>query len=724
MKKLRNLSTKTSILLPVIAVLVAGIAIMVVIIGSVSSSTANDLSDRLVSARVNEYANKFEALCMDTYGMTVSLAPVIRNIGESSENPREEAVSVLTSMLEANDDLIGIWTVWEPDAFDGMDSKYAGTQNHDSTGRFIPFVYRDGNTYSIGSIPDYEDGDFYQGARKSGKPYITDPYECNFNGNTIIVYTITVPVIKDGRVAGAVGIDISLSNIVNVMNNGSILDEGYLYVLSPNGTIATHRNTDLILNSYDSTWLKDYKTEINSILTNGGSFAVKAYSDQMNDDVRFLASGVMIGDTGRYWIVCGLVPERIVTASSNRLIMIVVIIGVLLIALVGMTVLIIVRSRLKKLPVIESAAEAMAKGEIDLHGLECGTEPTNNEIKILERAFSTMAEGIKEQADVMTHIADGDYSVMISERSDADVINKAINNVLDHTNTMITEIRESCVQVSAGSQQIADGAQALAQGSTEQAAAVEQLSASISEIAEKTAINAGIAKDASDLSDEIKIIAEKGSVQMDHMMQAVKEINEASEMISKVIKVIDDIAFQTNILALNAAVEAARAGLHGKGFAVVAEEVRNLAAKSAEAAKETGALIENSIDKANLGLDIAIETASSLREIVKGINNSAEISAQIARFSDEQAAVVLQINTGIDQVAQVVQQNSATAEESAAASEQMNGQSEMLEHLVSQFKLKNSDTISALSCDSPQAVWLSGHIADDKQRRHYAHAQL
>jgi methyl-accepting chemotaxis protein len=293
-------------------------------------------------------------------------------------------------------------------------------------------------------------------------------------------------------------------------------------------------------------------------------------------------------------------------------------------------------------------------------------------------------------ADELETIANGDLTANIELLSANDTMGKSLKQVVENLNSMFGEIHTSTNQVSSGSKQVADGAQALAQGATEQAASIQQLSSSIADIAESTKANAETAEKASKLSNTIKNNAENGSHQMDEMIVAVKAINEASQSISKIIKTIDDIAFQTNILALNAAVEAARAGQHGKGFAVVAEEVRNLASKSAEAARDTGDMIQDSMDKAQLGSRIAGETASSLKDIVSGINESSALVNEIARASEAQSMGIVQINIGVEQVAQVVQQNSATAQESAAASQQLSGQSTILEELITQFKTKNA----------------------------------
>jgi methyl-accepting chemotaxis protein len=312
----------------------------------------------------------------------------------------------------------------------------------------------------------------------------------------------------------------------------------------------------------------------------------------------------------------------------------------------------------------------------------------------LNATIQNVRSYINEISYVLSEIGNGDLNQTITAdyKGDFQEIKNSLNNIIASLSLVLGEIGVAADQVASGSRQVSDGSQTLSQGSTEQASAIQQLTASITEVASQTKQNAIDANEASELAGSARENAEKGNDQMKEMLKSMSDINESSSNISKIIKVIDDIAFQTNILALNAAVEAARAGQHGKGFAVVAEEVRNLAARSADAARDTTELIEGSINKVQTGTKIANNTADALLNIVEGIQKSADIVRSIAEASNEQASGIAQINKGIEQVSQVVQNNSATAEESAAASEQLSSQAELMKEMVGRFKLSKTET--------------------------------
>ncbi|HYH04740.1 MAG TPA: methyl-accepting chemotaxis protein, partial [Bacillota bacterium] len=333
--------------------------------------------------------------------------------------------------------------------------------------------------------------------------------------------------------------------------------------------------------------------------------------------------------------------------------------------------------------------------------LDAANEPVTEAVAVLqEMAQGNLETGMK-----------GDY------HGDHAVLKEAINSTINALNETLGEIQIATQQVTAGASQVSDSSQVLSQGASEQASTMEEISASITEIAAQTKQNALNANQANELSHAAKAKAVQGNEQMKAMLQAMEEINLSSTNISKIIKVIDEIAFQTNILALNAAVEAARAGQYGKGFAVVAEEVRNLAARSAKAAKETTDMIEGSIKKVENGTEIANETAGALNEIVAGVTRSAELVGEIAVASNEQATGIAQINQGIEQVSQVTQSNTATSEQSAAASEELSGQAQLLSEAVGRFRIKGVQETQPTIAKQPAVSRLTGTVTTPSVNR-------
>lgn len=310
-----------------------------------------------------------------------------------------------------------------------------------------------------------------------------------------------------------------------------------------------------------------------------------------------------------------------------------------------------------------------------------------DEFSVLYQSFSDLIEYNRQNNVVVEAVAGGDLTVKVTPKSERDMLGNSLQKLVSSNREALSGIDDAADTVMYSASEVAQASEALAQGSTEQASAIQQITASISDVAEKTRANSREADDAAELMKKTLEEMRTGNERMAQMIEAMNAINTSSESISKIIKVIDDIAFQTNILALNAAVEAARAGDAGMGFAVVAEEVRNLAAKSAKAAAETAELIEESIKTVNAGSSIADETAKSLDELSKMVSESGELVSDIADSSKYQAMAIDQIDQAVGQISVVVQTNSATSEECAEASSELMNQVTRMKEMLDKYNL-------------------------------------
>lgn len=408
---------------------------------------------------------------------------------------------------------------------------------------------------------------------------------------------------------------------------------------------------------------------VNELMTNG-----KVIADDVENGLTELISAIETDTKAK---------EARIQQQLVGLTILQVAVMVLAVLITIMYCLFLIKAITRPMAKLSEAAKKMTKGDIDV---DC-EKIYNDDLGQLLDEFAQMADAIREQTKITEAISKGDLTMEANPRSDRDVLGQAIVRLLSENNMTLSNVKEASAQITVGSEQVANASQALAQGSTEQASAIEQVTASMDEVTQRTKANATEAGEANVLVHNIKDMATSGNDQMRSMIQAMDDINASSETISKIIKTIDDIAFQTNILALNAAVEAARAGVHGKGFAVVAEEVRNLAAKSAAAASETAEMIDDTIHKVGNGAKIAQDTAKSLDEIVNSIDEIVGLIGNITASSNDQATAISQIDQAISQVSTVVQTNAATSQQCAAASEELSNQAVTLKNLMARYQL-------------------------------------
>ena len=533
--------------------------------------------------------------------------------------------------------------------------------------------------------------EYYLKAKSEGDIVMCAPYVSSV-GN-ILVVPMSAPIYNaSGKMTGVAALDFKLTALDATLSQFDSTEGDFFIVMSEDGQI--------IHNSYMGDFAPEniYDSGIDQkLLGILGTQSIERIQFTMPDGELVHCTANVVGDWG-WFVVTGMTDDLYMQEATAQGIQLLAIFAAILILVLLLTLFICNLSVVKPIHKLAGVATEMANGNLNIEF----EVKENNEIGMLGDALKESIDRIKnysayndEIASVLGQISNGNLAFQLHHDFSGEFakVKTALEQTAYMLNDSLSAIQTAAEQVDAGSSQVADGSQALSQGATEQASSTEELAATVTEINENVHRAGEFAADARAKTDEAGRMMLECNEQMNSLVGAMDEISKTSEEIGKIIKTIDDIAFQTNILALNAAVEAARAGAAGKGFAVVADEVRNLAAKSAEAAKNTTELIENSVRAVANGAKLADGTASQLHAAADHIQTVTEMVNQIAQASQEQSASIQQVSVGLDQISAVVQNNSATAEESAAASEELSSQAAVMKDLVGKFKLLNNDYV-------------------------------
>ena len=625
---------------------------------------------------------------------------------------RDQINAILHKVLEENPNFNGTYSCWEPNAIDNKDNNFKTGKdgNNLNTGRFTPYWNRDSNgNIAVQPLVEYDTldkhpngvlkGGWYIGPAETHNESVLDPIPYIVQGKKVWLATMSVPIVINNKFYGVAGADYELGfvqQLVQDVDKGLFGGAGEVTIISNMGLIVADSEKPELIGEHLKNIIPD---EWKNILDNIQSGKKGSNIDKNNMAVAF--SPIILGNTGKPWSVLIKVPRDVILAevyaldnnlsilhSKGAIWQTGVSIAVTLLAVIALW---LSAGNIAK-PIKQAAkmADSIKEGDFT----QRTTVNSKDEIGKLGISLNEMADTLQGAVNIANKIADRNLDVEIILASENDQLGLALQKMTRNLNEVLSHVQATGKKIANGSAQSSDASQALSQATTESAASLEEITSSITQIGSQTKQNSENAQEANNLATSACNSAAVGGKRMEEMNSAMQDLNESANKIAQIIKVIDEIAFQTNLLALNAAVEAARAGSYGKGFAVVAEEVRNLAGRSAKAAKETAELLENNEELVTTANSIAEHTGEALNEIVNGITKAADLVGEIASASKEQAQGVSQVSQGLRQLETTTQQNTANAEETASVSTELSEQAKVLHNILSQFNLKSNNEIT------------------------------
>lgn len=642
-----KMSLRTRMLSVVVTTVALGFLITVFIMVRQASSAQTEAAYSYVQALAIGEAESVAREAERARDAAHTLAQSFLTLSASPVADRNLGIAMLRDVLATNPSFFSTWSGWEPNAFDGKDAQFANQTGYDATGRFIPFWNNMRGGLEYAPLADYDKpgvGDFYLTARNSGKEVVIEPFVYNLNGQNVQMTSLVTPIIRDDKVLGVVGVDITLDQLQKRIAEIKPYDIGYARLLTRQGNFVSHPDNALVGTK------EDPKSLLGQLLQYED---VRSYS--MEQD-RFLGEKsytvvvpISIGKSHNVWTLAVTVPLSRVLAHVDAIRNTSLALGLVSILIVSLLL-------------------AWALNRLVIRPL--GGEPAH-------------------AADVALQISKGDLTTDIAVRPhDKSSLLNAIKNMQTQLLGVISGIRANSESVSSAATQIAKGNIDLSSRTEQQAASLQETAASLEELSVTVRQNADNAERVNALASRAVGMASEGNTAITAIVESMEEMTESSQKMSEIIAMIEGVAFQTNILALNAAVEAARAGEEGRGFAVVAGEVRTLAGRSSAAALEIKDLIENSVNLAQASTAKVQHANQIISRTSTAIGEVATIIKEITTASMQQSAGLGQINIAVNEMDSVTQQNAALVEEAAAASASLQDQAQQLAKAVSVFKTR------------------------------------
>ncbi|OEC66676.1 chemotaxis protein [Pseudomonas sp. AP19] len=622
---------------------------------------------------------------------------------------REQINAVLLGVLKDNPEFNGTYSCWEPDALDGQDAAHRDGQNgnNPTTGRFTPYWTRsaDGRV-AVQPLVEYDTqdrhpngvlkGGWYSGPRDTLQESVLDPIPYVVQGKNVWLTTLSVPVVVNNKFYGVVGADYNLDFIQKISEEMSadLYDgKGSVSILSNQGLVVADSQRATLIGQHlkaliPDTWektLADIKSG-----TGGG------HLNEATQNIEVLMP-ITLGRTNKPWSILIRLPKAVVMSqaialeqalearsNNSSVLQVLVGLGVSVLALIALW---IAAGKIVG-PIRDSATLALqiSQGEFSKRL----KKTSEDEVGQLSVALNEMSDSLQRQVKVAERISEGDLDLEVTLSSQNDQLGKALQQMVRNLNHLIIEVQSNATQITGSSAQVSELSQNLSDGAANSASSITEISAAMTQMAAQTNENAENAEKADEQSQSSRSDAGQSDQLMSELIAAMAEIDASGKDITAIITTIDNIAAQTNLLALNAAIEAARAGELGRGFAVVADEVRSLAARSAEAAQQTAALIADSSVKTQRGMVIASRTASSLKGIVTGTSQVSTLVSLIYQASSEQASGLRQASIGLEQIDEVTQQNNASSQECAAAAQELSERAAAMQRALSTFKVKRA----------------------------------